>query len=666
MRDVILRHAAAAAAVVIVLFGHARAQTSILPPAALPEIATDVSVTWEVRNRFRLFRDEKDFRRHVAAMQAGSVLAAEQLLARETDGRGWARDTVTRLCVDGAGRVVETCVRDGVRESYLTPTDHSVTVRLSGRVVTEATCTWTFENGENQPQSITASCGEDVNLRVLYGRPTVATVDIVPPGGTPQRATAEILVRDLLIAGLGDSVASGEGNPDRPVALSDDGFCFRSFLGFEYFRPGRVGYKGDKACDNSRGSETDAGEWSRLSARWLSGACHRSLYSYQLRTALALAVENLHVAVTFIPLACTGASIDDGLFGVQRAREINCGASTTTSCPTSMPGQIGQLRELLTRAKKVQPNRTLDLVFLTVGANDIYFSGLVADVIIDAKAERALFRRGGIIWTPEDAQALLDKKLPGEFAKLRAALKPLVGNNLDKVVYVTYGHPALSAPGMPCPGGRDGFDVHPAFGIDGERMRRTALFVQNKFLPAVKALATCSGGAVCGDGERMTFVDAHQAAFAEHGLCARAPTDPEFDSECFAADGKSFATSPVEGATDPLVCGQRASDFRAYASRARWVRTANDSYFAAMTFPEGVSQAMQPSDLHDATWGILSAVYGGAVHPTAEGHAAMADAALVQARSVLHLPRLESAVTVEPLPAPGSAGVDATPETTPQ
>ena len=30
-------------------------------------------------------------------------------------------------------------------------------------------------------------------------------------------------------------------------------------------------------------------EWARLSARWMSAACHRSLYSYQTRTALALA-----------------------------------------------------------------------------------------------------------------------------------------------------------------------------------------------------------------------------------------------------------------------------------------------------------------------------------------------------------------------------------------
>jgi hypothetical protein len=80
------------------------------------------------------------------------------------------------------------------------------------------------------------------------------------------------------------------------------------------------------------------------------------------------------------------------------------------------------------------------------------------------------------------------------------------------------------------------------------------------------------------------------------------------------------------------------------------VRTANDSYFAAMTFPEGVSATVQPSDLHDATWGILSAVYGGAIHPTAEGHAAMADAALEGARKALHLPAAIAPITAEPLP----------------
>jgi len=648
MRSKICRFLAALGVALASITGPAAAQLSLLPA----ETATDVSVVWEVKNRFRLFRDEKDFNRHLAVTSGRSILAAEQTFAQETGGRGWARDMVLRLCVDGAGRVVETCTRDGVRESYLSPTDHRVSVKLAGQVPPGSTCAWAFDSGEGSPQTISVDCRDEVNLRARYGKVTAVTVEIAAPDAPPRRAMGEIQVRDLLIAGIGDSIAAGEGNPDRPVALADDGFCFRTFLPTgrrEYFRPGRVGFNGDKACDSGGGGNT--GEWSKLSARWLSAACHRSLYSYQLRAALGLAIENPHIAVTFLPLACTGATVETGLFSAQRARELNCGSSGDSSCPTSMPGQLTQLRELLARAQRAQPNRTLDLIFVTIGANDINFSGLVGDVIIEASAERALFRRAGVIATVEDAQAALERTLPADFARLRAALKPLIGSRLDKVVFTSYGHPALSPQGGPCPGGRDGFDVHPAFGVNGERMRKVALFVQNRFLPAIKALATCTGGVSCADSDRMSFVDAHQPDFAEHGVCARADSDPDFDRECFSPEGKSFAENSIEGATEPLVCGERPSEFRAYASRARWIRTANDSYFAAMTFPEGVS-AQQPADLHDAAWGILSAVYGGAIHPTAEGQAAMADAALARARAVLQLGPATGTITVEPLPAP--------------
>jgi len=60
---------------------------------------------------------------------------------------------------------------------------------------------------------------------------------------------------------------------------------------------------------------------------------------------------------------------------------------------------------------------------------------------------------------------------------------------------------------------------------------------------------------------------------------------------------------------------------------------------------------LKPSDIHDALWGVLSAVYGGAVHPTAEGYAAMTDAALPAARGVLGL-SAPPAVQTEPLPLP--------------
>ncbi len=621
---------------------------------AQPAPAGGPRIDWEVKNRFRLFRSEADFQRHVAAYRGDGILAAEQRLARDSDGRGWARDIVERLCVDRAGRLTEFCERDGTREVYLSPSDHRIGVVLGGNVPANTGCSWTFDDGEGKPQQAETPCNEEVRLRVSHGRPTTASVDIALPDGTAQRIVTDITVRDLLIAGLGDSIAAGEGNPDRPVRLSNEGFCFRQFLSGgsgEYYRPGRDGYTGNRACVLAQDDPAEVSNWARQSARWKSGSCHRSLYSYQLRAALALAIENPQLAVTFVPLGCSGATIEAGFFGSQRARECPS-PGTNAACPGTVRGQLAELVDALKIAQKHNPERGLDQILLTIGANDILFSGLIADVIVDFTTERVLFNRGGHMASPEDAQRILDGALPDNFAKLRAALKPLVGGNLARVVFVSYGHPALAAPNVSCPGGGDGFDIHPAFAVDANRLKRVSDFVTSQFLPKIRALAVCEGK-TCRDPatDRMTFADAHQLAFASHGVCARSNDDPAFDRECFSQKGDSFRSDLAVAATDPLTCGRAASEYRPYAPRARWVRTANDSYFTAMTYPQSLPSASQPANIHDATWGVLSAVYGGAVHPTAEGHAAMADAALPRMRAALGLASRD-AVRSEPLGPP--------------
>jgi hypothetical protein len=622
------------------------------PAHAEPRGAAAPHIEWEVKNRFRLFRNEADFQRHVAATRNDGVLAAEQRLARASDGRGWARDTVERLCVDRSGKLMEFCDRDGEREVYLSPRDHRVGVVLAGTAPSNEGCVWSFDDGDGAARQFSGACNEEVKIRLRNGRQTFASVDIILPDGTAQRLVREIQVRDVLVAGMGDSIAAGEGNPDRAVRLSDEGFCFKRFDGGEYYRPGRAGFSGNKSCNIIFGEDAGVSDWARQSARWMSGACHRSLYSYQLRTALALAVENAHIAVTYIPLGCTGATINAGFLDSQRASDCPS-PGTGAPCPGTSRAQVAELTDLLATARKHRADRRLDLILLTIGANDIRFSGMIADIIVEPGAERTLLNRGGIIATVEDAAKVLERELPGNFGKARAALKPLVGGNLSRVVYVSYGNPALIAPNTPCPGGRGGFDVHPAFGADGERLRKAMDFVSQRFLPGVKALARCEDGKSCRDPatERMTFVDAHQPAFELHGVCARSDDDPAFDRECFSGKGETFEPSLTKAATDPMACGYTASEFRPYAPRSRWIRTANDSYFTAMTYPEGLPSTLQPSDLHDAIWGIFAAVYGGAIHPTAEGHAAMADGALPAVREVLGLAAAPTIpIRSEPLP----------------
>src|SRR5262249_56094693 len=94
----------------------------------------------------------------------------------------------------------------------------------------------------------------------------------------------------------------------------------------------------------------------------------------------------------------------------------------------------------------------------------------------------------------------------GNLGRAGGGRKPLVGGSLSRVVYVTYGNPALAGPNTPCPGGRNGFDVHPAFAVDGGRLRQAVEFVSQRFLPGIKALARCEEKSCRNPStERMTF-----------------------------------------------------------------------------------------------------------------------------------------------------------------
>src|SRR5579863_7820668 len=235
--------------------GPAAQPTETAPQSAAPGPPLagtgDFHIVWEVKNRFRLFRNDADFQRMVAASRGDGVLAAERRLERATDGFGWAKDIVGNLCLDNSGNLVETCDRDGVRENYLTPSDHPVGVTISGPVPQGASCVWSFDDGAGPSRQTTAPCDQEVKLRVPSGRTTVAAVDIPLGDGTAQRVRTEITVRDVLVAGLGDSIAAGEGNPDKAVRL-DGGFCFRRFgTGEQYYRPGRAGFVGDRSCENA-------------------------------------------------------------------------------------------------------------------------------------------------------------------------------------------------------------------------------------------------------------------------------------------------------------------------------------------------------------------------------------------------------------------------------
>src|SRR5665647_1321585 len=70
------------------------------PAAAQGAPDAPMQISWEVRNRFRLFREERDFLLHTDSARGRNTLGSEQALELQSDGRGWARNTVNRLCID--------------------------------------------------------------------------------------------------------------------------------------------------------------------------------------------------------------------------------------------------------------------------------------------------------------------------------------------------------------------------------------------------------------------------------------------------------------------------------------------------------------------------------------------------------------------------------------
>lgn len=597
-------------------------------------------ICWKIENRFRLFSDARDFSLHeqawaATAAEGRGVLAMERWLNGRPDSpaQGWAAGAVDRLCFDEKNNVARAfCVRDGVRENYINPLDFAVRLDADPVLASPAhNCEWTanrsFFDASGKVVRSLPGCA-NVKARLRRGA-TALTLKIVAPDGGVTTKTQTVTPRAILVAGVGDSFTSGDGNPDRPVELKaagDLGMCYRRALtGERFFLPTRADSQLNKACDVAPVSY-EAPEWVALRARWLHAPCHRSLYSHQARAALALALENPQRAVTYIPLGCTGAEIGAGLIGAQKSRErlLRNGLRASASV-------MSQLRSLdiQTRAAPSKP----DVTFLSVGGNDVGFAALVANIVVLGQPERGLLP-SNTLFDPSVARGKLPA-LDRDFRRLRARLGPLVGGDLSRVVYTTYADP-LTRGSVACPSTRLGFDGHPAFGFDGAAAAATSAFVNDDLLPRLRKLALCEPGAGCAHpaAERMRYAEGHRAAFADHGVCAENGADPAFDRDCLA-NGDTFKTG-----FDPNPLGQpfkhcvRApAGWRAYAPRARWLRTANDSYLSAMSFAD--SAPLKGAFLGDAMWGVSTMVYGGAAHPTAEGHAAMADAALVEARAAL-------------------------------
>jgi hypothetical protein len=250
-------------------------------------------------------------------------------------------------------------------------------------------------------------------------------VSVKLPDGS-ELSEPEVVVEDVLIAALGDSFASGESNPDRPVTFSAsremlyDPSLLREDVAARQKKSAPVysiasgGDADPRVLPRRRIEDEDKdiiykltsrdflAAFERGSARWLSADCHRSQYGYPFRVGLQLTLENRHRSVTLVSLACSGAEVTEGLFIAMKAREgkpdtvraqfdqlsdLICrggAAARTRSATYTLPfyqhgGTALELRQVTqTWCPPEQRKRPLDLVLMSIGGNDVGFGGLAA------------------------------------------------------------------------------------------------------------------------------------------------------------------------------------------------------------------------------------------------------------------------------------------------
>jgi hypothetical protein len=167
-----------------------------------------------------------------------------------------------------------------------------------------------------------------------------------------------------------------------------------------------------------------------------------------------------------------------------------------------------------------------------------------------------------------------------------------------------------------CPDGQAGMTVLSDFALS-EAKAREGEIAAGRMHTIMKASAKAHG---------WSFAEAHRKDFQGRGVCAGWS-----DSALSSADDLRIPRK-VGGKWEPF----NPADWRAYASRQRWFRTPNDAFMTGhFHVPQSLLQSALKAQGYSWVQLLLAATYSGAFHPTAEGHAAIADSVAERARAVI-------------------------------
>jgi lysophospholipase L1-like esterase len=282
-------------------------------------------------------------------------------------------------------------------------------------------------------------------------------------------------------------------------------------------------------------------------------------------------------------------------------------------------GKLPELQNMILR-KCYKPRRRIDLLMVSVGGNDVGFSRLVANAVL---ADKALLKKiGGWVGSVQDvseARWRLDV-LKTRYRALNKAFHYMLRipwPEADRIILTAYPYMARREDGVSmCPKGNAGMDLYHDFGVMPGKLKKASQFADELY-QVMKRSAVRYG---------WSFVDEHREKFAPHGFCAVNSLKNGQADEILALprfqNGEWWPYNP--------------SLYHPYASRQRWIRTPNDGYMT-VNFHADDLISRQLMNYKRSKWFqiVMAGTYSGSFHPTAEGHAAIADSVVKKARLVL-------------------------------
>jgi hypothetical protein len=260
------------------------------------------------------------------------------------------------------------------------------------------------------------------------------TLDVLEADGTTPVSThtQTVTIRDILVVSIGDSYASGEGNPD--IARRYE----RTWFGL-----------GEKLVSE---------------AEWIDERCHRSIHGGPAQAALALEARDPKTSVTFLSFACSGGTIDrdywkstndldpygppdlsqpsgSGILGPYRGAQLPDDFGYDPA--DFLPSQLDQLTAALQPPVGMQP-REVDALLMSAGGNDMGFGPIASVCVVAHKCHE-----GAVVYTPQGLELLhevVDRDIAGladSYQRLNDGLDELPDHVRISDTYITeYPDPA--------------------------------------------------------------------------------------------------------------------------------------------------------------------------------------------------------------------------------